>query len=42
MDLVKLDSKLENGTVYLKDDYKDIVLRIIVIDYCCPVKLKRA
>lgn len=26
MDLVKLDSKLENGTVYLKDDYEDIVL----------------
>ena len=31
MDLVKLYSKLEKGTVYLKDDYEDIVLRMIVI-----------
>ena len=31
MDLVKLYSKLEKGTVYLKDDYEDIVLRMVVI-----------
>ena len=27
MDLVNLCSKLKKGTVYLKDDYEDIVLR---------------
>jgi hypothetical protein len=41
MDLVKLDSKLENGTVYLKDDYEDIVLRIVVIDKLTHCYIKR-
>ena len=31
MDLVNLCSKLKNGTVYLKDDYEDIVLRMEII-----------
>ncbi|MGG6544369.1 UNVERIFIED_CONTAM: hypothetical protein NY100_02845 [Prevotella sp. 15_C9] len=41
MDLVKLYSKLENGTVYLKDDYEDIVLRIVVIDKSTHCFIKR-
>ena len=41
MDLVKLDSKLENGTVYLKDDYEDIVLRLVVIGETTHCFIKR-
>lgn len=41
MDLVKLYSKLENGAVYLKDDYEDIVLRIVVIDKSIHCFIKR-
>lgn len=31
MDLIKLGDKLKKGTVFLKDDYEDIVLRLVVI-----------
>ena len=41
MDLVKLYSKLEKGTVYLKDDYEDIVLRMTVIDKSTHCFIKR-
>lgn len=41
MDLVKLYSKLEKGTVYLKDDYEDIVLRIVVVDNSTHSFIKR-
>ncbi len=41
MDLVKLYSKLEKGTVYLKDDYEDIVLRIVVVDNSTHCFIKR-
>lgn len=41
MDLVKLYSKLEKGTVYLKDDYEDIVLRMAVIDNSTHCFIKR-
>lgn len=41
MDLVKLCSKLEKGTVYLKDDYEDIVLRIVVIEKLTHCFIKR-
>ena len=41
MDLVKLCSKLKKGTVYLKDDYEDIVLRIAVIDNSAHCFIKR-
>lgn len=41
MDLVKLYSKLEKGTVYLKDDYEDIVLRMVVIDNSTHCFIKR-
>lgn len=41
MDLVKLYSKLEKGTVYLKDDYEDIVLRMAVIDKSTHCFIKR-
>lgn len=41
MDLVKLYSKLEKGTVYLKDDYEDIVLRMVVIANSTHCFIKR-
>lgn len=41
MDLVKLYSKLEKGTVYLKDGYEDIVLRMVVIDNSTHCFIKR-
>lgn len=41
MDLVKLCNKLEKGAVYLKDDYEDIVLRIVVIDKSTHCFIKR-
>ena len=41
MDLVKLYSKLEKGTVYLKDDYEDIVLRMVVVDNSTHGFIKR-
>lgn len=41
MDLVKLYSKLEKGTVYLKDDYEDIVLRMEFIDNSTHCFIKR-
>ena len=41
MDSVKLYSKLEKGTVYLKDDYEDIVLRMEVIDNSTHCFIKR-
>ena len=41
MDLVKLYSKLEKGTVYLKDDYEDIVLRMVVVDNSTNCFIKR-
>ena len=41
MDLVKLYSKLEKGTVYLKDDYEDIVLRMVVVDNSTHCFIKR-
>lgn len=41
MDLVKLCSKLEKGTVFLKDDYEDIVLRIVVIGKFTHCYIKR-
>ena len=41
MDLVNLCSKLKNGTVYLKDDYEDIVLRMEFIDDSIHCFIKR-
>lgn len=41
MDLVKLCSKLKKGTVYLKDDYEDIVLRMEFIDNSTHCFIKR-
>ena len=41
MDLVNLCDKLKKGTVYLKDDYEDIVLRMEVIDDSIHFFLKR-
>ena len=41
MDLVKLCSKLKKGTVYLKDDYEDIVLRMEAIDNSTRCFIKR-
>ena len=41
MDLVNLCSKLKNGTVYLKDDYEDIVLRMEIIGNSTHCFIKR-
>lgn len=41
MDLIKLCDKLKKGAVYLKDDYEDIVLRIIVIGKFTHCYIKR-
>lgn len=41
MDLVNLCSKLKKGTVYLKDEYEDIVLRMEVIDNSIHCFIKR-
>lgn len=41
MDLGNICSKLKKGTVYLKDDYEDIVLRIEVIDSSTHCFIKR-
>ena len=41
MDLVNLCDKLKKGTVYLKDDYEDIVLRMEVIDDSINCFIKR-
>ncbi len=41
MDLVKLHEKLKKGTVFLKDDYEDIVLRLVVIDESTHCFIKR-
>ena len=41
MDLVNLCSKLKKGTVYLKDDYEDIVLRMEIIDNSIHCFVKR-
>ena len=41
MDLVNLCSKLKKGTVYRKDDYEDIVLRIEIIDNSTHCFIKR-
>ena len=41
MDLVNLCDKLKKGTVYLKDDYEDIVLRMEVIDDSISCFIKR-
>lgn len=41
MDLVKLYSKLQNGAVYLKDDYEDIVLRLVFIGKSTHCFIKR-
>lgn len=41
MDLVNLCDKLKKGTVYLKDDYEDIVLRMEVIDDSIHCFIKR-
>ena len=41
MDLVNLSSKLKKGTVYLKDDYEDIVLRMEAIDNSIHCFIKR-
>ncbi|GAB6983380.1 hypothetical protein [Prevotella dentasini] len=41
MDVVKLCSKLEKGAVYLKDDYEDIVLRVVVIGKSTHCFIKR-
>lgn len=42
MDLVKIHEKLKKGAVFLKDDYEDIVLRIVVIGESthCFIKLR--
>lgn len=41
MDLVKLCDRLKKGPVYLKDDYEDIVLRIVVIENSTHCFIKR-
>ena len=41
MDLVNLCSKLKKGTVYLKDDYEDVVLRMEFIDSSTHCFVKR-
>lgn len=41
MDLVKLYNKLEKGSVYLKDDYEDIVLRIVIVRASTHCFIKR-
>lgn len=41
MDLVNLCSKLKKGTVYLKDDYEVVVLRMEVIDNSTHCFIKR-
>lgn len=41
MDLVKLCDRLKKGPVYLKDDYEDIVLRIVVIKNSTHCFIKR-
>lgn len=41
MDLVNLSSKLKKGTVYLKDDYEDIALRMEFIDNSTHCFIKR-
>ena len=41
MDLVNLYSKLKKGTVYLKDDYEDIVLRMEVFGNSTHCFVKR-
>lgn len=41
MDLVNLCSKLKKRTVYLKDDYEDIVLRMEAIDNSTRCFIKR-
>lgn len=41
MDLIKLGDKLKKGTVFLKDDYEDIVLRLVVIDETTHCFIKR-
>ena len=41
MDLVNLCDKLKKGTVYLKDDYEEIVLRMEVIDDSINCFIKR-
>lgn len=41
MDLIKLGDKLKKGTVFLKDDYEDIVLRLVVIDESTHCFIKR-
>ena len=41
MDLVNLCSKLKKGTVYLKDDYEDIVLGMEIIDNSTHCFIKR-
>lgn len=41
MDLVNLCSKLKKRTVYLKDDYEDIVLKMEVIDNSTHCYIKR-
>lgn len=41
MDLVKLCEKLKKGAVFLKDDYEDIVLRLVVIDESTHCFIKR-
>lgn len=41
MDLIKLGDKLKKGTVFLKDDYEDIVLRLVVIGESTQCFIKR-
>lgn len=41
MDLVKLHEKLKKGTVFLKDDYEDIVLRLGMIGESTQCFIKR-
>lgn len=41
MDLVELCNRLKNGIVYLKDDYEDIVLRMVAIRNSTHCFIKR-
>ena len=41
MDLVKLHEKLKKGTVFLKDDYEVIVLRLVMIGESTHSFIKR-
>ena len=41
MDLVNLCDKLKKGTVYLKDDYEDIVLRMVIVGDSTNCFIKR-